>query len=416
MNPKPTAAVLALAFLALSLTTLFAPSGDMEARAARHFTKQEIERGRRHAFERRLIFWSGQALQLTLLAALVLTGFARRLADVCERWTGGRWVLGLLLVGASCFLAEELLSFPLNLYGGLYHQRAWGLTERTLGSWLWDHLKALAVSAVIGVALLVGFYALLRLLPKAWWIVASLGSAGVGVFFALVFPIVIAPLFNTFTPLEKTPQAGLRPGIEAMAGRAGLGVREVLVMDASRQSRHTNAYFAGFGPTRRIVLYDTLVKSHPADEVESILGHEIGHWQHGHIAKGIVLGALGSLIGFFVLSRILTWAVGRPPFELRSPADPAGLPLILLLSVLGSWLALPVASAVSRHFERQADDASLELAGRPGVFIEAEKRLARDNIGNVAPAPFNVWLFASHPPAVERIERAEAWAARRHAQ
>ena len=411
MNPKPTALILALAFLTLSLITLFARSGDMEARAARHFTREEIERGRRYAFERRLIFWSGQAIQLTLLAALVLSGFARRLTDLCERWAGGRWVLAVLLVGAFCFLAGELLSFPVSLYGGLYHQRAWGLTERGVASWLWDYAKALAVSAVIGAALLVGLYALIRLLPRAWWIVATLGSAGVGVFFALVWPIAIAPLFNTFVPLDKTPQAGLRPRIEAMAARAGLGVREVLVMDASRQGRHTNAYFAGFGPTRRIVLYDTLVKSHPAEEVESILGHEIGHWRHGHITKGVVLGAVGSLLGFFVLARILDWAVARSPFHLRSPADPAGLPLILLLSYLGSWLALPVASAISRHFERQADEASLELAGRPDVFIEAEKRLARDNIGNVAPSRFNVWLFASHPPAVERIERAEAWKA-----
>jgi STE24 endopeptidase len=411
VNPKPTALFLALAFLTLSLVTLLARSPDMEARAARYFTREEIERGRRHAFERRLIFWTGQAVQLAFLMALVLSGLARRLADACERWAGGRWVLTLLLVAAICFLAEALLSFPISLYGGLYHQRAWGLTERSLASWLADYAKAIAVSAVIGAALLVGFYALVRWLPRSWWIVATLASAGVGVFFALVWPVLIAPLFNTFVPLENTPHAGLRPRIEAMAARARLGVREVLVMDASRQSRHTNAYFAGFGPTRRIVLYDTLVKSHPVEEVESILGHEIGHWRHGHIAKGVALGAAGSLLGLFVLSRILEWAVGRPPFHLRSPADPAGFPLILLLSFLGSWLAMPVASAVSRHFERQADEASLELGGRPDVFVEAEKRLARDNIGNVAPARFNVWLFASHPPAVERIERAEAWKA-----
>lgn len=409
MNPKPTAVVLALAFLTLSLLTTFTRSADMEARAARHFTREEIERGQRRSFERRLLFWSAQGLQLLLLGALALTGFARRLAETCERWAGGRWVLAVLLVGAFCFLAEELLSFPVSLYGGLYHERAWGLTDRTLAPWLWDHAKALAVSAVIGATLLLGLYALLRMLPRTWWIVATLGSAGLGVFFALVWPIAIAPLFNRFVPLERTPHAELLPRIEALAARAGLVVRDVHVMDASRQSRHTNAYFAGFGPTRRIVLYDNLVKNHPPDEVESILGHELGHWRHGHITKGLVLGAFGSLLGFFFLARILEWAVAREPFHLRSPADPAGLPLILLLSYLGSWLALPVASAISRHFERQADQAALELAGRPDVFIEAEKRLARDNVANVAPAPLNVWLFASHPPAVERIERAEAW-------
>jgi STE24 endopeptidase len=283
------------------------------------------------------------------------------------------------------------------------------LTDRTFASWLSDYAKAVGVSGVIGALLLLGFYLLLRHVPRYWWLFAAAGTTLVGIFFAWVAPLVIAPLFNRFTPLAETPYAPLGPEVRALVDRAGVPVKEVLVMDASRQGRHTNAYFSGFGPTRRIVLYDTLLADHTPDEVLSVLGHEIGHWRHDHIAKGIALGALGALAGFGALAFFLQRAVAQG--ALASPADPAGFPLILLLSYLGGWLVMPVQNAVSRHFERQADAAALELAGRPEVFIEAEKRLARTNLSNVAPTGLSVWLFASHPPVLERIGAAEAWAA-----
>ena len=176
-----------------------------------------------------------------------------------------------------------------------------------------------------------------------------------------------------------------------------------------RQTNHTNAYFTGFGSTRRIVLYDNLLKKHTPAEIESILAHEIGHWRHDHIVKGLLLGTAAALLGFFLLHCVLHWAVGRAPWHLQSIADPAGLPLVLLLISLGSWAAMPVGNAVSRHFERQADQVSLDLARQPAAFIECERKLARDNLGNVAPSPWNVWLFSTHPPTVERIHMAEEW-------
>src|SRR5262249_47258317 len=158
-------------------------------------------------------------------------------------------------------------------------------------------------------------------------------------------------------------------------------------------SNHTNAYFAGFGPTRRIVIYDTLLKNHSDAEIESILAHELGHWLHDDIVKGILLGTLGLLLGCFLLDRVLRLALGRAPWHLRSIADPAGLPLILLLMCLGSWVAMPVGNAVSRYSERQADQVSLEMAGQPEAFKTTEKKMAIDNKSNVAPTPWNVWLF-----------------------
>src|SRR5262249_20580998 len=153
-------------------------------------------------------------------------------------------------------------------------------------SWLIDHFIALGVSAVIGAIGLVGLYVLIRWLPRAWWILAGLGSGVLIAPGAFILPVLIAPLFNTFTPLSTTEWAGLQPMVEALTAKAGLPVSDVLVMDASRQGKHTNAYFTGFGSTRQIVLYDTLLRSHAPDEVESILAHEMGHWLHQHIVKG----------------------------------------------------------------------------------------------------------------------------------
>jgi STE24 endopeptidase len=352
-----------------------------------------------------------------------------------------RWLQTVTLVGAVCLLAESLLSLPFGLLG-LQVQRAWGMTELPVSEWLLDFAKGLAVSAVVGAVPMLGLYLLLRLLPRWWWAVAAAGITGLGMAYAFFMPVYVDPLFHNFRPLEHADvpvlsgsavglaaspvgtgpvdvvsalvvgganEAWLEQDVHVLAARAGMDVPTVLVTDASRKSLHTNAYFTGFGPTRRIVLYDTLLHQHTPEEVESILGHEIGHWRYNHILKGILLGGLGSFFAFFLLSRILLWAVRRRPFALGSPSDPAGLPLIVLLAAVGGFLAQPAEHGISRAFERQADESALELGRQPDAFIAAEERLARKNIGNLAPNPIAVWFFATHPPALERIRMGMEW-------
>ncbi len=394
-----------LLFASLALWTMRSRSPEREALASRYFSPEEVARGQRFAGERRLLFWSSEAAQLGLLGWLALSGSGALLASRCGAIAGGRWWATLLLVGAALFLAQELVSLPWSVYGGFLQLRAWGLTDRSFASWAIDHLKGLAVSGLLGALLLVGLFGLIRFSPRYWWLLAGLGSVLVGVFLAYLAPVLIAPLFNKFVPLRDTKHAPLQPQIEALAQRASLGVDAVLVMDASRQGRHTNAYFTGFFGTRRIVLYDTLLRSHGEQETLSILAHEMGHWRRHHIAKGIAFGGLGALLGFWLLARVLDQAGAR--FGIRAAADPAALPLLLLLTALGGLLSLPLQNAISRGFEREADQDALTLYGHPEAFIEAEKRLARDNIANVAPADVNVLLFASHPPTLDRIAMAE---------
>lgn len=410
--PKAATFFVLLMLGVLFLATTFTKSRLREREARRYFTQEEIVRGQAYSRGGRLLFWVAVAVDLVLLYVLAATPAGARWVRSVEALGSGRFFVAVLAVAAFVFVLDHVLSFPLSAYGGYLRQKAWGLTDRTFASWLGDYGKALLVSAILGTIVTLAFYLLLRGLPRLWWIVAGLGSGLLGVVLAYLAPLIIAPLFNTFTPVARTPWADLEPRVRALLERSDLPVREVLVMDASRQGRHTNAYFSGFGASRRIVLYDTLLKSHTPEEVESILAHEVGHWSHNHIAKGLMLGTLGALAGLFILDKLLRAFVGHGPLFLRGPEDPAGLPLVLLLSMLGSLAAMPLANAVSRYFETQADAMALRLGGRPEHFVEAEKRLVRDNIGDPTPSDVRVWFFASHPPALDRIAMAERWPSR----
>jgi STE24 endopeptidase len=432
-----------LIYVALFVVTTFVPSGSARREAEKYFTEEEIDRGLRFSFQRRLLYWPSVGIHLGILTAIVCTGFSRRLADTFAAWTGNRWFLTILLVGWFCLLVDEAVSLPFGL-ARLELLRAWGMTRRPIPSWLADRALGLAVTAVFQSVILIGLFVLIRYFPRVWWLLASLGGVFLGVGLAFILPIWIEPLFNTFTPLDKTEWAYLNAPVEALLRRGGIPSEQIFVVDASRRSSHTNAYFTGFGPTRRIVLYDTLLRNYTQPrpvtaasmvalagspgallpvvsfaeanltegryELEAILAHEMGHWQHNHIVKGLALASLGALLGLYLLARILRRVVHVG--LIYSPHDPAAVPLIWLLWTLVPWVAAPVQNAISRHFERQADQASLETVGRPDLFIQAEKRLVRDNISNVANHPVAVWLFATHPTSVEQIRMAEEWRAK----
>lgn len=379
------------------------PSG-----ARNYFSEEEIEIGLDYAFERKWIGWTSQVLSLAFLAILVLSPLGPRMVDRVERLTGQRWAWTVLLLGGIIYLGETVLSFPFAVLS-LYHRRAWGMTERPFLDWLLDYGKGLAIGAFFLLLPLLLLYLLVRWRPRSWWVLASIGALLLGMGIALLYPVLVDPLFNTFTPLSQSDWSKMEPKVRALLDQAELPVQDILVMDASRQGRHTNAFFTGFGGTRRIILYDTLLRDHKEDEVLVILAHEIGHWQHDHIVKGLALGGVGVLAGCFLLSRILLGLVGRPPWRLRSPGDPAGVPLVLLLFTIASWVSLPVQNLVSRYFESQADQTSLELTDQADAYIRGEVQMGRSNKSNVVPHPLNVWIFNSHPPVLERIERGRSW-------
>jgi STE24 endopeptidase len=403
------------AFVIVFVLTTFIPYSPAVVTAEAYFNPLEIRNGQHFSFERRLFMWGSIALELGLLMLLGMTGIARRWADCILGWTGRSRILTALGMGLVYATLHEILQLPIGI-GRFYHAKSWGMANYGLNGWLYDHFLAWGLELALGALVVTCLYALLIWFPRIWWLLAGLGASALGIALAFLAPILFAPLFNDFTPLSQTQWKDQQPRVEKLIAEAGVSVREILVMNASRQSNHTNAYFTGFGPTRQIVLYDTLLMKNNPDEIESILAHELGHWLHDHIVKGLLLGFFASLLGLFLLDRVLRWAIGRAPWRLASIADPAGLPLILLLAYLSQWAVGPVGYAITRHFERQADQVSLDLAKHPEVFIECEKKLARDNYLNVAPPPWNVWLFSTHPPTVERIRMAEEWRERHRQQ
>lgn len=400
-------AIIVAIFVGLAVLTLLVPwPPAVELARAYGFADEVIANGLQYSFERRLFFWGTTFLELGFLLALVFTNFGRRVTARCQQLARGRWLPTLLFAAAFYYVVLAILDFPLDV-GRWAHMTAWGMTERPFAAWFAEHLLAQAVSAPIEGIVLIGLFLLLRWLPRWWWVAAASGSVLLAALFAMVLPVVIAPLFNTFTPIAETKWAAWEQPLRKVVEAAKVPLDEIFVMNASTQSKHSNAYYTGFAGTRRIVLYDNLLEKHTLPEVESVMAHELGHWLYDHIVIGIGLGGLGLLVGLYVLARILKWA--ERAFGIYGPSDPAGLPLILLAGFLGGWLAMPLSLAVTRHFERQADTMALELARQPDAFIAAEKKLAKDNLGNVAPTPWNVWLFATHPPAIERIEMAQEW-------
>jgi STE24 endopeptidase len=237
---------------------------------------------------------------------------------------------------------------------------------------------------------------------KSWWLWAWLL---IGVFELLMlwlFPVVIAPLFNKFEPIENK---SLEQKIESLMGRIGLKVKGVFKMDASKRSKHTNAYFTGIGKTKRIVLFDTLLGSHPEDEVLAVLSHEAGHWKKKHILKQLVLLEVISLIVFWGIAKLLDWPLIYQSFGFQKPIPYIGLFLICVLIAPLGYFTQPLESAISRRFENEADDFAVKLMETSEPMRCALKRLAADNLANLTPHPIYAWFYYSHPPLIERILR-----------
>jgi STE24 endopeptidase len=404
MKNLPWIGITLLAFLVIS--TQLPPNEDVVNQAKPYFSDEVINQGQTFAFQRRWIFWANALAQLALLVYLVYTPLGKRLYLKTGAWVQSHWFAHLVLLGGIYFLASAAVGFPFK--ASLYFLNAqWGMANQSFFGWLGDHLLGLLVTAIFEGIVLLGFYAIVRNVPNNWWLAA--GGAGIvfGFISAFIYPDVVEPLFNTFTPIAQTSWRNSEVRIVNLGASVGAKAANVYVVDASRQSNARNAYYTGFGSSQRIVLYDTLLENHSADEVDIILAHEIGHWWHQHIWQGILIGGLFLTGGLYLLSRYLERLVAGG--TLRNPGDPAGIFRVILLSQLAVAVTLPIHNGISRMMERHADEIALHLTRRPDVFIAVEKKLAISNKSNVAPLPWNVLLFASHPPAVERIRYAEEW-------
>lgn len=339
------------------------------------------------------------------LALWLATGWHTALRDFVAGVSASPWVnvpLYALLFGLPYFL----IGLPLSYYSGFVLPHRYGQSNQTPGEWVADQAKGLALSGVLGLILLEVVYWLLRAAPGLWWLYA----AGVMLFFSVVLatlaPVVIAPLFYKFAPLEDEE---LARRLERLGESVGIEVEGVYRFDMSRRTKSANAAVMGLGRTRRIVLGDTLLENFTHDEIETVLAHELGHVVHRDVPYGIAVNAALTLVSFWAAHLTLTWAVGA--FDLTGLADPAGLPVLALVAGVIGLVAMPLGNAYSRWRERRADAFALRTTGLPLAFADAMTRLANQNLAEVNPEDWVVFLFYSHPPLEERIERARAFAA-----
>jgi STE24 endopeptidase len=301
----------------------------------------------------------------------------------------------LLAIG----LGLSLLSLPLDYYSQFRLEERFGFNTMSTRLWWVDHLKGWLLTIALGLPLLWLILKFVDWTGQAWWILAWASLVIFQLLMVLLAPIIIMPLFNKFEPL---PEGSLRERLLRLASRTGFRTQSIQVMDGSKRSRHSNAFFTGFGNFRKIVLFDTLITQLQEVELEAVLAHEIGHYKKKHIPKMLAASALGSLVGFYLVSLLAQQAWFSTSFGFPAGNITATLLLFGLLSgVVGFWIS-PIAHWFSRKYEYQADAFAAKVMQESESLINALHKLAEKNLSNLTPHPVYSGFYYSHPTLLER--------------
>jgi len=345
------------------------------------------------------LLWDA-AVTLALLFSGFLPWLDRALAGL-----GGasRFVAFLVLLS----LVAGVAGLPLSLYGTFALEARFGFNRTTWRTWIADQLKSSAVGLALGVPLLYATWLFMSATGGLWWLWLWAFLAAVQVLLAWAYPAIIAPMFNRFTPLGE---GALRARLEELSRATGFRTRGLFVMDASRRSAHSNAYFMGI-VRPRIVLFDTLVSSMSVDEAAAVLAHEIGHFRLRHVVKRLAAGLASSLAGLWVLSLVVRWPALFRAFGFEAPSWQAALALVAIGSGAFTFFLSPISAWVSRRHEYAADRYSVLHAGAPEALKAALVKLNGENLSNLHPHPwYSLWHY-SHPTLLERLHAIEEAAA-----
>lgn len=345
----------------------------------------------------------GIAESLTESALLIAFMFGG-LLQAYDRWVNSLST-SFILAGVIFFLilalAQTVLAMPFSLYDTFVLERRYGFTTITPRLWCADLLKSTVISAILTSVMVFGVFALVAWSPLRWWLWVWAFLALMSLFLMYLSPYIIEPLFNRY---EQVKNEGIEDEIRAMAERAGLRVSRVMQVDASRRSRHSNAYFTGIGRVKRIVLYDTLLEQMSHREVLAVLAHEIGHWKLGHIRRRLIFGQAGALAGVWLFWRLISWEGLPGLIGMTEATFPARFVIVGFVGSLVLFPLAPLSAWLSRRQEREADRFAVELCGDPTSLAMALVKLSRENLANLHPHPLYAAFHYSHPPVVERVQ------------
>ncbi|OQX95367.1 peptidase M48 [candidate division KSB1 bacterium 4572_119] len=319
--------------------------------------------------------------------------------------------LSFILTGILFFFLMSLIStfldIPFDLYSTFKIENKYGFNTTTPKLWIFDFIKSIIISAILMFIIGgIGFW-IIQASPGYWWLWVWFFFLIFSLFLMYISPYVIEPLFNKFTPIAEDYKE-LEEKITAMLAKIGLKVSRVFQMDASKRSKHTNAYFTGIGKVKRIILYDTLLEKMEEDEILSVLAHEAGHWKKKHVLKRIIISEIVGFVGIYISFRLLqmdwlTQIFNIKPDELFNNFF-AKLLILGFISSIVSFPITPLSSFFSRKHEREADQMAVNLTGKPDGLISSLIKLSKDNLANLHPHPFFAKFYYSHPPIVERLE------------
>jgi glycerophosphoryl diester phosphodiesterase/Zn-dependent protease with chaperone function len=372
----------------------------------------EDKASRYHRLRRRAELLGTISAGLVLLI-LLLTNASLQLREYAAIVANTVMPAGFEETGTAIFFTLALALFlhivelPFAYYQGYALEHRYGLSNQLLPHWIADQAKGALLGLVFAVLGATIVYAALRATPEWWWLLSAAVFAIAMIALAQLAPVVLLPLFYRFKPLDRP---ALVDRLMALANRANTQIRGVFEWTLSAHTKKANAALAGMGGTRRILLSDTLLADYSDDEIEVVLAHELSHHVHHDLWRAVAVQTALLLAGFYVAHLALA-GLGAA-LALRGSDDPAGLPLLMLVGGVCSFIFLPIANALSRSHERRADRFALELTDQPDAFISAMKRLSQQNLAEEEPSNMVQWLFYSHPPIRERIDFARRWAAR----
>jgi STE24 endopeptidase len=362
---------------------------------------QRQQEAKAYARTSRRIFVIELALGVVYVLIWIISGLSPWLRNQIYTLTEATW-LAVPLFAAGFALPYLILTAPLSYYAGYVLPHRYKQSVQSLAGWLTDQVKGLAVTAVLGVIVLEIIYFLMGVAPDTWWLWTGLVMLLFTVLLGNLAPVLIFPLFYSYKPLEDKD---LVDRLTRLADRAGARIKGVYVFDMSSKTVAANAAVMGLGNTRRIILGDTLIEKFTADEIETVLAHELGHHVHQDLMKGIFVQSIITLFAFWIADLFMRWGIAT--FGYYGLTDPATLPLLIVaLSIVG-LITMPLTNSWSRWREVKADEYALRTTGKPEAFVSAMTRLANQNLADAAPPAWVEFLLHSHPSISKRVAMAQ---------
>jgi STE24 endopeptidase len=351
-----------------------------------------------------LILWDFLYASVVSLLLLNLR-WSARMRDLAVRTTRFQW-LQPLLYGLQYIVVATVLGFPFEYYENYAREHKYGLATQTFGPWMGDEFKSLLVSLVMGSITMVVLFAIVRKFPKAWWIWGAVASMVLLTIAIAIGPVYLQPIFNT---PKKLNDPKITAPILRMAHANGIPTNDVWEIDASRQTTRMSANVSGFGNTMRITLNDNLLKRGSPEEIQAVMGHEMGHYVMNHIPKSLMFFLILSVTSFAYLYWGINWMLARwgEKWKISTVSDPAVLPLVMLLAGILFFVLTPITNTLTRVQEKEADMFGLNASRQPDGFAQAAIHLGEYR--KMRPGPIEEFLFYDHPSGYNRIHSAMVW-------